>query len=183
MKKLVLAVALASASLGAQALVIHTDVYQVGCTSDSSTCTSNGNAAFSTMPSWTMNYDGSLGLPALASLSLVVEGVDSNEADNVFMNGNFVGQLVRQAFSAADFFLALGPGAFPRVTELTVSTFDVSPFLVVGLNTITVNVDPSNWINEIETASLTISAVPEPATLALAGLGLLGIVSLRRTCC
>ncbi|MCC6710254.1 MAG: PEP-CTERM sorting domain-containing protein [Gammaproteobacteria bacterium] len=179
-KQALCAAAIAVMSSGAHALVIHTDVFQVGCTSSPGNCTSNGNATFSASPNWLMNYDGSLGAVVTAFLHINAEGIDLGENDGVVFNGTAIGSLTQQAFAAPTFGLTLGAGALAGVTEITSSVFDVSSLITIGNNSVTINVDPGNWINEIETAELIITTsrnVPEPAGLALVGAGMLGAAS------
>jgi len=128
---------------------------------------------------WTLNADAS----GPATLSIVAEGVDGGasapnggEHDEVFFNGVSIGFLTQQDFYATVFNLQPGPGALAGITALTTSGFAVNA--LPGLNTISVQVDSHNWVNEIETASLT--SVPEPATLWLSGLGIAAALKLRR---
>jgi hypothetical protein len=134
--------------------------------------------------SWTFNAP-SAG-PAL--LSIVAEGVDGGtnapgggEHDQVYFNGTLLGDLTQQNFYSQLFNLNPGPGGLTLptgqvVTALTTSFFNVNA--IVGINTVQVNVDSSNWVNEIETSNL--SNVPEPGTLALLSLTLLGLGMVRR---
>jgi len=86
----------------------------------------------------------------------------------VFFNGVSIGFLTQQDFYSTAFNLNPGPGALPGFTLLTSSSFIVNA--LAGANTISVHVDPGNWVNEVETASL--EAVPEPATLWRSGMGI-----------
>jgi len=131
---------------------------------------------------WQNFYDGNPGDSAV--LSILAEGVDGGpnapgggEFDEVFVNGNFVGDLTQQDFYSPAFNLQPGPGALPGITAETWSFFDVAPFVNHGLNTITVVVDPGNWVNEIEVADL---SVPEPGSFLLFGTGLAGLAAMIR---
>ena len=131
-------------------------------------------------------------LPAGAttgSLSLLVEGVDGGagapgggENDTVRINGTLLGELVQQSFHSTLFNLQPGPGALADITAETTTTFDVSGLLVAGINVVTVDVDPGNWVNEVEVVTLT-ADIPEPlsVTLLAAGLAALGVVRRRKT--
>lgn len=130
--------------------------------------------------SWTHTV-GSLGAGP-AWLSIVAEGIDTNEDDEVFINGTSLGFLTNQGFQVPDFNLQPAAGALPNITALTISAFDVSALLQVGINTIEVHVDPTNWVNQVETSTLSYNnrQVPEPGTLALLLAGLGGLSLLRR---
>jgi hypothetical protein len=182
--KLALAVVALGLALPASADVIN--IYKVGA-SAGTVALDPLNNPIGSLPviSWTDTLSG----PISGSyfLSILAEGVDGGpdapaggEHDSVFVNGTFIGMLTQQGFYSPLFNLQPGPGALAGITGETLSTFDVSAFLVGGLNTFSVVVDPGNWINEIEVATLTL--VPEPGTLALLGLGLvvLGVGSGRK---
>jgi len=104
--------------------------------------------------------------PAL--LSILAEGVDTGELDEVFFNSVSIGFLTQQGFYSSFFNLQPGPGALPGITAETTSFFDV--FANAGLNTVQVDVAPGRWVDEIETSNL--SSIPEPGTLGLVSFGL-----------
>ncbi len=127
--------------------------------------------------SWTDTWAGG----GTGMLSILAEGIDFNEDDEVFVNGVSVGFLTKQSFSSTLFNLQPGPGALAGITELTTSEFDVTSLLVVGLNQFEIRVEPQSWVNEIEVVSLlTRAAVPEPASLGLVALALVGLSLSRR---
>jgi hypothetical protein len=136
--------------------------------------------------SWTQTL---VGLPSATTLlSILAEGIDGGpdapgggEPDIVYVNGVAVGELAQQAFYSADYNLRPGPGIISGKTAETLSIFDVTSLLVDGLNTFEVRIDTSNWVDEIEVASLrTLQQVPEPASIALAAIALLAISLTRR---
>jgi hypothetical protein len=113
-------------------------------------------------------------------LSILAEGIDggptapgAGERDEVFVNGNSVGFLTQANFYSPLFNLQPGPGALAGITLETTSLFDITAYAVSGLNTISVNVDAGNWINEVEVSE--ISEVPEPASMMLLGSGLAAV--------
>jgi len=118
-------------------------------------------------------------------LSILAEGVDGGpnapgggEHDQVFFNGILIGLLTQQGFYSPLFNLQPGPGALPGVTGETLSFFDVSGLVVAGANTVTVLVDPGNWVNEVEVGTLT--NTPEPGSIMLFGTGLFGLAGAVR---
>jgi hypothetical protein len=120
-----------------------------------------------------------------AILTIIAEGVDSpnpetggtGERDEVFFNSVSIGFLTQQGFYANSFRLNPGPGALTDITALSASVFNV--IALAGANTVSVHVDPNNWVDEIETASLA-SGVPEPTSISLIGFGLVACELLRR---
>lgn len=175
------------------------NVYQIGSTSD--TCgantaldPNNNCITGSATPTWTNNFTGS----GPATLTIVAEGIDNGavipggEVDGVFVNGTFVGNLTQQSFYSSIFNLSnsnaitgpldldgdagdpcvVGQPCDAQITDLSVSTFDVTGLVHAGANTISVQVDPTNWVDEIDTSDLT--GVPEPSSLALLATALLG---------
>lgn len=120
-----------------------------------------------------------VGVAGLATLSIVAEGIDTNEFDEVFFNGASIGFLTNQGFQVGTFNLNPGPGAMANgSTALTISVFNV--VALAGINTVSVQLDTENWVNEIETSTL--SSVPEPSTVGMlaAGMGMLAWCLRRR---
>ena len=188
MKKVLFVLGLALVAMGlpavSHATVIDTDVYIVGSAPAGNALDDFGNSIGGIpLVSWIVNVTE----VGTASLTIVAEGVDGGDAapgggehDEVFINGTSLGFLTQQDFYSPLFNLHPGAGALAGITLLTSSTFDISSFLVLGNNTISVAVDPANWINEIETSHIEIAPVPEPGSLLLLAGGLLGLGFIRR---
>ena len=180
MKAVTTRIAIAAAAL-MLALPVSADIinlYQVGSTAAGGVALDPLGNPISGVAiiSWT---DTIAGTPSGSYLlSILAEGVDGgpnlpSEFDGVYVNGTFVGFLTQQGFYSPLFNLQPGPGALAGITAETLSSFDVGALLVGGVNTFEVRVDPNNWVDEIEVATL--AQVPEPGTLALLGLGLVGL--------
>jgi hypothetical protein len=114
-----------------------------------------------------------------ATISIVAEGIDGGrwapnggENDLVFFNGHLLGQLTQQNFYSSSYMLNPGAGALSGTTALTTSSFDVSSYLLLGVNSVFVKVE-RGWVNEIETSKLDVQTpVPEPSTFLLFGVGI-----------
>ncbi len=165
-------------------IVDNEDVYAVGCSGSPALDPDDNALACASTISWEHDITFDENHLKEAILKITAEGIDgvdvpAPEIDNVYVNNTFVGTLTNQSFYSPFNNLNPGPGALVDFTELTMSLFDVTSLLVSGVNTIRVDVDPSNWVLEIETSSLTVT-VPVPGSLALMGLGLAGIRYRRR---
>jgi hypothetical protein len=177
-----------SASLALPAAASTFDLYAIGSTHPGGALDPFGNPLTGmAIVSWTETLADVPSVPTL--LSILAEGVDGGptapgggEHDGVFVNGTLVGYLAQQSFYTPGFNLQPGPGAIAGYTAQSLSLFDVTKLLVAGSNTFEIRVDPSNWVNEIETVSLQSVglAVREPASLALAALALSALVTIRR---
>ncbi len=184
LKRTLLAVGLTILASGANAAIMDSvDVYGVGCSGGSTPLDPGGAAlACSSTVSWNHNilFPGAV---SSASLTIVAEGIDGAspgpEMDRVWFNGVNLGLLTNQPSYSPLFNLQPGAGALPGITELSTSVFDITALLVRGVNTVSVDVDPGNWILEIETSEIN-ATVPEPGSLALIGMGLLGLAFGRR---
>ncbi len=174
--KLVITAAVLGALLATPVSASTVDVYTVGA-SGSPALDPIGNV-IGGIPSISWNHSvSSLGGQYL--LSIIAEGIDTGEIDKVYFNNTYIGDLTNQGFYSSVFNLNPGAGALAGITALTNSVFDVTAFVLLGVNTVRVDVDPNNWVNEIETATL--SSVPLPGALPLlaGALGAFGIVRSR----
>lgn len=180
-RKLLIAAAVVGGLFAVPASAETVDVYQVG----GSSALDPLNTPIPGSPSITWTHTVT-GLGGKFLLSILAEGIDSppnssspGEIDNVFFNDTFIGSLTQQGFYSPFFNLQPGPGALPGFTALSTSIFDVTSLVILGLNTVRVDVDPSNWVNEIETSTL---EVPLPAALPMlaTALGVLGAAAWRR---
>jgi len=111
-------------------------------------------------------------------LRITAEGVDLSENDEVRLNGSLLGTLTHQTYNYCCFDIQAGPGGLGvGTTESLDSFFDVFAQLQPGVNTLRIDIDPGNWIVEIESVQV---EVPEPGSLALFALGLLGLTTRRQ---
>ena len=168
-------------SSGRAAYSLDVDVYTVGSNPAGHALDPGGNN-IGGVPS--ISWDFNVPSAGNALLRILAEGVDGGsnapgggEFDSVYLNGSFLGYLTQQNFYSPDFNLQPGPGALAGITAEVNSFFDV--FVDAGINTVRIDVDPANWVNEIETSTLS-SRVPEPTTLLLLAIGVLGICGARR---
>lgn len=165
------------------------NIYTIGASSGSQPLDPAGNN-ISGAPTimWTNNASQA----GPATLSIVAEGVDNNgpnglaEIDQVLFNGVFIGDLTPQGFYSPLFNLCVAtaitgpcgltlPGVGP-ITGLSTSTFTVNA--LAGANTVEVIVDPTNWVDEIDTSNL--SSVPEPASISMVCVGAVVLLLGRR---
>jgi hypothetical protein len=134
--------------------------------------------------SWNHNFAGG---PGPVFLTILAEGIDGGplapgggENDEVFFNNVSIGELTQQPSYSPLFNLQPGPGALAGITELTLSVFDVTALVLLGVNTVRVEVDSGNWVNEIEVSTLESVPLPPALVLFATGLAALGLVGRRR---
>jgi len=178
----VLAVALAAAR---PTMADQVNVYTIGSNPAGNALDPAGNNVGG-IPIITWNNTSAGGGTAI--LSIIAEGIDSpgpgsGELDAVLFNGVFIGDLTQQGFYSPLFNLCVatamtGPCALNGITGLTTSVFTVNA--LPGINTLEVDVDAGNWVNEVDVSTLT--TVPEPGSFTLLGLGLsaFSLLGLRR---
>jgi hypothetical protein len=125
--------------------------------------------------SYTLNYS-LVGLtPVAAQLSLQIAGIadgvsfPSRGPWNVFANGTLLGQIPQNL-------------SFNAFQEIKIYNFNMPVALLTGADSILlgINVPDAGDGYSINYSELTISAVPEPSVVALAGLGALAMAARRR---
>lgn len=179
-KGLALGLALSGLATVAQAITI--DVYEVGSTY---TDTNRIGAYYYNEDGFSKFIEGSsiidisitADFTGWATLSIVAEGIDSGEDDEVYFASSYLGTLVQQGFYSPELHLHPEAGALYGTTALTTTDFNV--LVVAGEKyLLRIIIDEPSWVNEIETVSLT--PVPEPTTMLMFGTGLAGLVAVSR---
>ena len=189
-------VALFAAMLGAAAQAAAAPISDVGATYGS---LSGGGLTFSLDdPKITTTSPGSLAAPTLSNLSIDLTGLTANPGPVSLGNITITSGVDSMVLSVLNATLQqvisapIGIGAITGNLSVVSNTIaDLAPFAAGGNFALTYNggIVTSNGVNGSivlqpgATASITMSAVPEPSTLALAALGLLGlaVVGRRRT--
>ncbi len=126
---------------------------------------------------WTHTYDFSEIPPySFVRLSIVADDVDAGEQDGLYFNGNFLGYLNDMGYYT-NWNYSPGPGNPDQ--PLTTTIFEIDPSWLVANMPVSVHV-PTSWGVEIETSTLSVQSVPEPATMLLLGSGLIGLAGYGR---
>ncbi len=131
------------------------------------------------------------GLPGDAVVLATAPGVISGFATNTFVNVSITPTLILTPNFFVGFLITHPAGAFPASLDTTAPTFANRSFIAGGaagsgnINNLGANGLPVSTIESLGFAGnwlirATGVPIPEPSTYALAGLGLLGLLGLRR---
>jgi hypothetical protein len=187
-----LAVAFAM-TLGAATLATAAPITDVGGTFGSIT---GGGLTFTLAdPEVSNTSPGSLASPTLSSVNIDLTGMNANPGPvslgNITITSGADSLVLSVTGAQLNQFISspIGIGAITGTVSVVSNTIaDLASFASGGNFALTYNggVATSNGTNGNfvlqpgATASITLSAVPEPSTLALAGLGMLGLVAMAR---
>jgi hypothetical protein len=133
---------------------------------------------------WVHTYDHSADPVLSASLTIVADDVDAGENDEVYFTDSigtehFLGYLEQMDFYT-DWDYWPGPGNPPHPNAITETVFTLDPSWL-DTTPVQVRIDRGNWGVEIETSTLSVVQVPEPATICLLGLGALSLLRRKRS--
>jgi hypothetical protein len=136
---------------------------------------------------WSHTYDFSQTPPFSAYLIIVADDVDGpnpavngddGENDEVWFNGHFLGYL-NQMTNYTNWAYSPGAGNAGHPDAITTTVFNLNPTWLAANMPSSVKIEDA-WGVEIETSTLRVSNVPEPTTMLLLGLGLIGLAGVRR---
>jgi len=120
-----------------------------------------------------------------AALTIIAEGIDRpstgipyGEVDSVSFNNKELGTLNQQKESYSESF-SLNPnnGGLEGYTGISTTVFAENIWVESGIDyLLKIVIDKPNWVNQIETVSLT--PIPVPSTILLMGTAILGLTAL-----